>query len=69
MWSTTPNEPIREAKSESEDLAGNQDAQETAAMLEIVATGQIEIEAGRTKPLNEVISRLKAKGAIAAGRI
>ena len=54
-----------EAKAVLQDLASYEQTQETLALLQIVAMGQRDIEAGRTKPLSEVIARLKAEIAAA----
>ncbi len=38
---------------------------ETQAMLKILALGQQDVEAGRVKPVAEVVTRLRAKRTIA----
>ena len=50
-----------EAKAVIQDVASYEDIQETLALLKIIALGQAELEAGKTKPLAEVVARLRAK--------
>ncbi|HWU74461.1 MAG TPA: type II toxin-antitoxin system Phd/YefM family antitoxin [Sphingomonas sp.] len=52
-----------EAKAVLQDIESYERLQETLAMLKIVAMGERDIRAGRTKPIEEVIDRLKAKHA------
>ena len=52
-----------EAKAVLQDIVSYERQQETLAMLKIVAMGERDIRAGRTKPIEEVIERLKAKHA------
>ncbi len=50
-----------EAKAVLQDVASFEAAQETLALLKVLALGSEEAAAGRVKPIGEVISRLKAK--------
>ena len=50
-----------EAKAVIQDVASYEATQETLAMLKVLAIGNQEVAAGQLKPLNEVVSRLKAK--------
>lgn len=50
-----------EAKAVIQDVASYEDTQETLALLKVIALGQAELEAGKTKPLAEVVARLRAK--------
>lgn len=43
------------------DVASYEETQETLALLKILALGNQEIEAGRAKPVADVVSRLRAK--------
>jgi prevent-host-death family protein len=52
-----------EAKAVLQDIASYERMQETMAMLKIIAMGEEDMRAGRTKPLREVVERLKAKHA------
>ena len=52
-----------EAKAVLQDVASFEAAQETLALLKVLALGSEEAAAGRVKPNGEVISRLKAKKA------
>lgn len=52
-----------EAKAVLLDIAAYDRMLETMAMLKIVAMGERDIRAGRTKPIEEVVARLKAKNA------
>lgn len=52
-----------EAKAVLQDIESYEKMQETMAMLKIVAIGERDIRAGQTKPLKDVIERLKAKHA------
>jgi prevent-host-death family protein len=54
-----------EAKAVLQDVASFEETQETLALLEILALGQQDVEAGRVKPVTEVVSRLRARRAIA----
>lgn len=52
-----------EAKAVIQDVASYDATQETLALLKILALGNQEIAAGRTKPVGEVVRRLRAKRA------
>jgi prevent-host-death family protein len=49
-----------EAKAVIQDVASFEQTQETLALLKILALGMRQIEEGKTKPLKEVIERLRA---------
>ncbi|MEO7560173.1 MAG: type II toxin-antitoxin system Phd/YefM family antitoxin [Nitrosospira sp.] len=50
-----------EAKAVIQDVASYEDTQETLALLKILALGNQEIEAGKVKPVNDVVARLRTK--------
>lgn len=50
-----------EAKAVIQDVASYEQTQETLALLKILALGNKDIEAGRSKPVAEVVARLRAK--------
>lgn len=50
-----------EAKAVLQDVASFEETQETLALLKVLAIGNQEIEAGKVKPVAEVIARLRAK--------
>lgn len=50
-----------EAKAVIQDVASFDETQETLALLKILALGNAEIEAGKVKPVGEVLARLRAK--------
>jgi prevent-host-death family protein len=50
-----------EAKAVMQDVASYDETQETLALLKILALGNREIEAGKLKPVAEVVSRLRAR--------
>lgn len=52
-----------EAKAVIQDVASYEETQETLALLKILALGNAEIEAGKVKPVTEVVARLRAKQA------
>ncbi len=52
-----------EAKAVIQDVASYDETQETLALLKILALGNREIEAGKTKPVGEVVRRLRARRA------
>ena len=52
-----------EAKAVIQDIASFEETQETLALLKILALGNAEIEAGKVKPVAEVVARLRAKQA------
>lgn len=50
-----------EAKAVLQDVASFEQTQETLALLKILALGNQDVEAGRVKPVADVVSRLRAK--------
>ena len=50
-----------EAKAVIQDVASYEETQETLALLKVLALGNAEIEAGRVKPVGEVVARLRAR--------
>jgi prevent-host-death family protein len=50
-----------EAKAVVQDVASYQETQETLALLKLLALGNRDIEAGRTRPARAVVDRLRAK--------
>jgi prevent-host-death family protein len=50
-----------EAKAVIQDVASYEQTQETLALLKILALGDRQIEEGRTRPVAEVVKRLRAK--------
>jgi prevent-host-death family protein len=50
-----------EARAVIQDVVSYEETQETLALLKLLAIGNRDIEAGRTKPAREVVARLKAK--------
>jgi prevent-host-death family protein len=52
-----------EAKAVLQDIASFEQTQDTLALLKLLALGNQDIEAGRTKPARAVIERLKSKAA------
>jgi len=50
-----------EAKAIIQDIASYEETQETLAFLRLVAMGEADIRAGRTRPLRDVIEELRAK--------
>lgn len=52
-----------EAKAVIQDVASFEEAQETLALLKLLALGNQDIATGRTKPARAVVARLKAKAA------
>jgi prevent-host-death family protein len=50
-----------EAKAVIQDVASYEETQETLALLKILALGNAQIEAGKVKPVREVVARLRAK--------
>lgn len=53
-----------EARAVLQDVASYEDTQEALAMLKILALGQQELEAGRIKPVADVVARLRAERAM-----
>lgn len=52
-----------EAKAVLQDVASFEETQETLAILKILALGNQDVEAGKVKPMVEVVDRLRAKRA------
>ena len=50
-----------EAKAVIQDVATFEETQETLALLKILALGSQEIEAGKVRPVADVVARLRAK--------
>lgn len=50
-----------EAKAVLQDVASFEETQETLALLKILALGNQDVEAGRIKPVADVVARLRAK--------
>lgn len=50
-----------EAKAVLQDVASYEETQETLALLKILAMGNQEVAAGKLKPADEVVARLRAK--------
>lgn len=50
-----------EAKAVIQDVASYEETQETLALLKILALGNREIDAGRVKPVADVVARLRTK--------
>jgi prevent-host-death family protein len=50
-----------EAKVVVQDIASYEQAQETMALLKILALGSRQIEEGRVQPAAEVVTRLRAR--------
>ncbi len=54
-----------EAKAVLQDVASYEQAQETLALLKVLALGNHDLAAGRVKPVAQVLTRLRAKHAAA----
>ena len=54
-----------EAKAVLQDVASYEQAQETLALLKVLALGNHDLAAGRVKPVAQVLTRLRAKRAAA----
>jgi len=52
------------AKAVIQDVASYEETQETLALLKILAIGNQEIEAGKVKPVADVVARLRAKHSV-----
>ena len=52
-----------EAKAVIQDVASFEQTQETLALLKLLALGQRDIDAGKTKPARAVVERLRSKAA------
>ena len=50
-----------EAKAVLQDVASYEETQETLALLKILALGNREIDAGKVKPVADVVARLRAR--------
>lgn len=50
-----------EVKAVLQDVASYEQTQETLALLKLLALGQREVEAGKVKPLADVVARLRVK--------
>jgi prevent-host-death family protein len=50
-----------EARAVVQDIVSYERTQETLALLKLLAMGRKDAETGRTKPMREVIARLRAK--------
>lgn len=50
-----------EARAVLQDVASWEETQETLALLKILALGNEQVEAGKTRPLADVVSRLKSR--------
>jgi prevent-host-death family protein len=50
-----------EARAVMQDVASYEATQEQLALLKILALGNREVEAGRVKPIADVVRRLRAK--------
>ena len=50
-----------EARAVMQDVASYEATQETLALLKILALGSREVEAGKIKPVMDVVRRLRAK--------
>src|SRR5690606_3697570 len=54
-----------EARAVLQDVASFEETQETLALLKVLALGTQDVEAGRVKPVADVVARLRAKRATA----
>ena len=52
-----------EAKAVLQDVASFEETQEVLALLKILALGNQDVASGKLKPADDVIARLRAKGA------
>jgi len=50
-----------EARAVIQDVASFEETQETLALLKLLALGNQDIEAGRSKPARSVVERLRSK--------
>ncbi|HQS99498.1 MAG: antitoxin, Phd family protein [Hydrogenophilales bacterium 16-64-46] len=50
-----------EARAVIQDVASYEETQETLALLKLLALGNQDVEGGRTRPLSEVVERLRKK--------
>jgi prevent-host-death family protein len=54
-----------EAKAVLQDVVSYEQAQETLALLKVLALGNQDLAAGRVKPVTQVLTRLRTKRAAA----
>lgn len=54
-----------EARAVLQDVASYEETQETLALLKILALGNQDVAAGKVKPVEDVVARLRAKRASA----
>ncbi|MSR21524.1 MAG: type II toxin-antitoxin system Phd/YefM family antitoxin [Gemmatimonadetes bacterium] len=52
-----------EARAVIQDVASYEATQDTLALLKLLALGSADIEAGRTRPLADVVRSLRSRGA------
>lgn len=52
-----------EARAVLQDMASFEETQETLALLKLLALGNRDMEAGRSRPAREVVARLRRKTA------
>lgn len=52
-----------EARAVIQDVASYEATQDTLALLKVLALGNVDIEAGRTRPLADVVRSLRARRA------
>lgn len=50
-----------EAKAVLQDVAAYEQQQETLALLKVLALGSAQVEAGRTRPIREVVDSLRQR--------
>lgn len=50
-----------EARAVLQDVASFEEAQESLALLKLLALGQQDVDAGRLRPVADVVTRLRAK--------
>lgn len=55
-----------EAKAVLQDVASYQETQDTLALLKVLALGSQDIAAGKLKPIEDVIARLRTKHLLGA---
>jgi hypothetical protein len=51
---------VGEARAVLQDVASFEETQETLALLKLLALGQQDVDAGRVKPVVDVVARLRA---------
>jgi len=52
-----------EARAVLQDVVSYEETQETLALLKILALGNADVEAGKVKPIADVVARLRARRA------